>query len=311
MPPNTVQKQQKKQIKVLYIATLVLLLPIFAASYYLYTKSADDQAVVLPEEKPTRIAVDLKKVQTTAHAAFVVSLNDDTVMYQKNQDKQLPLASITKIMTALIAEDQQNSDTVPVHKMPEQTYGDARLAEGEQWKKDDLISYTLVTSSNDGAHSLSTGTRSNASFIDSMNRMASTIGLTNTKFYNETGLDNEIEDIPGSRGTAKDISKLLSYVVRHDLPVYEKTKYETAYVESPTGLTVAHNTNEVADSIVGLLVSKTGYTDLAGGNLAIVADMGLNEPTAFVVLHSSKDSRFEDVLSLQKEYFAQVAANMR
>lgn len=312
MPPaSRIQNQKKKQIKVLYITTLVLLLPLFASIYYLYTMSKDNDVAALPAEEVKKIPVSLQNVQTTAHAAFVVSLAGDSVYYEKNPDKQLPLASITKLMTAKVAEDQSNADTVAVHKMSEQTYGDARLAEGEQWKKDELIAYTLVTSSNDGAHSLSTDTKSNAAFVDSMNRLASTIGLTNTRFYNETGLDNELQDVPGSRGTAKDISKLLSYLVKTDLPLFEKTKYNTAYVESPNGLTTAHNTNEVANQITGLLVSKTGYTDLAGGNLAIVADMGLNEPTAFVVLHSSKESRFEDVLKLQEEYFAQVADNMR
>ncbi len=303
--------EQKKQIKVLYIATLVLLLPLFASLYYLYDKSKDAEVVTAPVETIEPISVTLQNVNTTAHAAFVVSLNNDRVLYEKHPDKQLPLASITKLMTAKVAEDQSEGGITSVRKMPDPTYGDAKLAEGDQWQTENLIAYTLVTSSNDGAHSLSTGTNSRVSFVDSMNKLASVIGLTNTKFYNETGLDNELQDVPGSRGSAKDISMLLSYLVKTDLSLYEKTKYNTAYVQSPAGLTAAKNTNEVASQIVGLLVSKTGYTDLAGGNLAIVADMGLNEPTAFVVLHSSKESRFDDVLNLQKEYFAQVANRMR
>lgn len=311
MPPSTIQNEKKKQIKVLYTATLVLLLPLFASVYYLYDKSKEQEIVTLPSETIEKAHVDLSAVNTTAHSAFVVSLADDRVFYEKNPDKQLPLASITKLMTAKVAEEQGPDETIAVHKMPEQTYGDARLAEGDEWEKKELIAYTLVTSSNDGAYSLSTGTKSQRAFVDSMNQLASTIGLTSTRFYNETGLDNEIQAVPGSKGTAKDISKLLSYLVKTDLDLYEKTKYNTAYVESPAGLTTAKNTNEVANQITGLLVSKTGYTDLAGGNLAIVADMGLNEPTAFVVLHSSKESRFQDVLDLQKAYFAQVEAGMR
>lgn len=310
MQPNLLKNEQRRQIKVLYTATLVLLLPLFVSIYYLYDKSKQEEIVDLPVETVEPISVNLQKVSTTAHAAFVVSLNSDTVLYEKNPDKQLPLASITKLMTAQVAEND-TSDTVTVQKMPDPTYGDSKLAQGDTWQKDNLIAYTLVTSSNDGAHSLSTGTQNQPAFIDRMNTLASAIGLTNTRFYNETGLDDELQAVPGSRGTAKDISTLLSYLVKNDLSLYEKTKYETAYVESPYGTAIAKNTNEVADQIVGLLVSKTGYTDLAGGNLAIVADMGLNEPTAFVVLHSSKESRFEDVLNLQEEYFAQVAARMR
>ena len=310
MPPNQFKSEQQRQIKVLYITTLVLLLPLFVSIYYLYDSSKDTELVALPIETVEPIEVNLQKVNTTAHAAFVLSLNDDRVLYQKNPDKQLPLASITKLMTAQVAENDA-SDTVTVQKMADPTYGDTKLAQGDTWQKENLIAYTLVTSSNDGAHSLSSGTQNQPAFIDRMNALASTIGLTNTRFYNETGLDDEFQSVPGSRGSAKDISTLLSYLVTNDLSTFEKTKYETAYVDSPYGTTVAKNTNEVANQFVGLLVSKTGYTDLAGGNLAIVADMGLNEPTAFVVLHSSKESRFEDVLDLQEEYFAQVAARMR
>jgi D-alanyl-D-alanine carboxypeptidase len=311
MPPNSLKKEQQKQIRVLYATTLVLLLPLFASIYFLYDKSKESEVTALPVETAVTIPVNLEKVNTTAHAAFVVGLGEHkTVFYEKNPDKRLPLASITKLMTAQVAENDA-TETVTVQKMPDPTYGDSKLAEGETWQKENLIAYTLVTSSNDGAYSLSTGTRNQTAFVDRMNALASTIGLVDTRFYNETGLDDELESVPGSRGTAKDISTLLSYLVKNDLSLYEKTKYETAYVQSPHGTAVAKNTNEVADQIVGLLVSKTGYTDLAGGNLAIVADMGLNEPTAFVVLHSSKESRFDDILKLQDEYFAQVAARMR
>jgi D-alanyl-D-alanine carboxypeptidase len=144
-----------------------------------------------------------------------------------------------------------------------------------------------------------------------MNALVSSIGLTDTHFYNETGLDNDNTGVPGSKGTAQDMSKILSYLVKNDLPVYEKTKHAQITVSSPEGTYVAKNTDEVTNKIIGLLVSKTGYTDLAGGNLAIVADMGLNEPVAFVVLKSSKESRFEDILKLQNEYFAQVRKNMQ
>jgi D-alanyl-D-alanine carboxypeptidase len=292
------------------MTTLVLFLPLFGALYYLYSTSEKPPVAELQQETVAPLSVDLQEVSTTAYSAFVVSLNTEKILYQKQPDKLLPLASITKLITTKVAEDQTESNQVSVSKMIDPTYGDAKLTQGQQWDKGDLIAYTLITSSNDGAHSLSTGTQA-TSFVDSMNKLASTIGLTSTRFYNETGLDNDEAGIPGSKGTAKDVSKLLSYLVKNDIELYEKTKHDTALISSPTGVTLAENTNEVTNQIVGLLVSKTGYTDIAGGNLAIVADMGLNEPTAFVVLHSSKEARFDDVLKLQQEYFTQVAEKMR
>jgi len=60
----------------------------------------------------------------------------------------------------------------------------------------------------------------------------------------------------------------------------------------------ANNTNKALGEIPGLIAGKTGFTDLADGNLAIMFDAGVGHPVAVVVLHSSKDGRFEDVKRL-------------
>jgi D-alanyl-D-alanine carboxypeptidase len=304
---------QNKQIKVLYMTTLVLLLPLFTGLYFLYSQDSRPKTPVVEQETITPISINLKDVQITAHAAFVVSLNTHDILYQKNQDKLLPLASLTKLVTAKVTHDQIKDDKIAINKLQEfAEYGDARLQEGQKWNAQDLIDYTLMTSSNDGAHSLSSASAASPlAFTKNMNALVSSIGLTSTHFYNETGLDNDVTGVPGSKGTAQDMSKILSYLVKNDLSVYEKTKHAQITVSSPEGAYLAKNTNEITNKITGLLVSKTGYTDLAGGNLAIVADMGLNEPVAFVVLKSSRESRFEDILKLQDEYFAQVRKNMQ
>lgn len=312
MQLNNLITIQGKQIKVLYLTTLVLFLPLFAGVYFLYVQDSRSNETVSTPEPVTIIPVNLDLVQTTAHSAIVVALNTDTILYQKNPAKSLPLASLTKLVTAQVSHQQTEGDEVIINKMKELAqYGDSNLINGEQWNKDELIDYTLITSSNDGAHSLSSDSKNASSFVQDMNRLVAAIGLIDTHFYNESGLDNDITGVPGSKGTAQDVSKILSYLVKNDLPLFEKTKHSSITVSTPEGLHTATNTNDVANAITGLLVSKTGYTDLAGGNLAVVADMGLNEPTAFVVLKSSKEARFNDVLKLQNEYFAQVREGMR
>jgi len=292
------------------MATLILFLPLFGSLFFLYhNQKAEPQTEILTEEVAP-ISITLDTVKTTATSAIVVSLNSGNILYQKQPNKLLPLASLTKLVTAKVAEDQTPQENVVIQKMTDQSYGDFKLGNGQSWNKEDLIAYTLITSSNDGAYTLSKSSEA-TSFVDSMNSLASTIGLTSTRFYNETGLDNDDAGIPGSKGTAKDVSALLSYLLKNDLNLYEKTKYSNIYIPSPSGQILAQNTNDAADKITGLLLSKTGYTDTAGGNLAVVADMGLNEPTAFVVLHSSKEDRFEDVLALQENYFAQIRDSMR
>jgi D-alanyl-D-alanine carboxypeptidase (penicillin-binding protein 5/6) len=303
---------KNNQIRVLYLSTLVLLLPIFSGIYFLFIEDGKKEEVYLQPEQIEKISVSLDKIQTTAHAAIVVDLNSSNVLYQKNADKSLPLASLTKLVTAQVAQTQIDAPTVSIDKMQEfAEYGDQTLSQNQNWDKEELIQYTLMTSSNDGAHSLATNSKNAPAFVENMNNLVATIGLLNTRFYNETGLDNDVSGIIASKGTAQDVSKILSYLIKHDLSLYEKTQHATSAFLSSAGTQIATNTNETVDQIPGILVSKTGYTDLAGGNLAVVADMGLNEPVAFVVLKSSKEARFEDVLKLQEEYFAQLRERMR
>lgn len=303
---------KKKQIRVLYLSTLVLLLPIFSGVYFLFVEETKREEVYVEPEPVEQISVSLNQVQTIAHAAFVISLNSNNVLYQKNADKSLPLASLAKLVTAQVAQTQIDTPTVTIKKMQEfAEYGDQALSQNQNWDKEKLIQYTLITSSNDGAHSLAKNSKNSEMFTDNMNNLVASIGLLNTRFYNETGLDNDDSGVIASKGTAQDISKLLSYILKNDLALYEKTQHAASAFFSSSGNQIATNTNETVDKIPGILVSKTGYTDLAGGNLAIVADMGLNEPVAFVVLKSSKEARFDDVLKLQEEYFTQVRERMR
>jgi D-alanyl-D-alanine carboxypeptidase len=314
MRTKTFNSIQKRQIRVLYYATLVLFLPLFAGIFFLFTKDSQKDSMegykveeVIPKD------ISLSSVNTTAHSAFVMNLNTGNVLYEKNSNKLLPLASLTKLVTAKVAYDNLSVDKLTIEKsedFPE--YGDSRLQNGEYWNSSDLITYTLLTSSNDGAHSLlKNSTNTTFSFTQKMNSFVATIGLSQTEFKNETGLDNDATGVPNTKGTAQEFAKLLSYLTKNDLALFEKTKHSHIFLNTPDGVQDTVNTNSEVNNIVGILMSKTGYTDLAGGNLAIVTDMGLNEPTAFVVLKSSRESRFDDILKLQENYFEQLRQGMK
>jgi D-alanyl-D-alanine carboxypeptidase len=305
---------QRQQIKVLYYATLALFLPLCAGIFFLISKEQKQQETAIDEVEIIQpIKISLENTTTTAHSAFVINLETGEVLYEKNPDKLLPLASLTKLITAKVADDEIQSTTLKVHKLQEfAQYGDAQLSEGQTWDKDELIAYTLLTSSNDGAYSLSTNASSNTeNFTNKMNTMTAAIGLSQMSFKNETGLDYDAAGIPNTKGTAREMGEILKHLLKNNIELFEKTRHSNTTVQAPQGTMSVSNTNEFADKIPGLLLSKTGYTDLAGGNLAIVADMGLNEPVAFVVLKSSKESRFEDVLKLQEAYFAQIREQMK
>ena len=168
MRTRNLAKAKSKQIRVLYMATLVLFLPLFVGIYFLYLEDKKTPDIAQPDTVE-EISVNLNSTSIDAYSAIVVSLNTQKIMYEKNAEKQLPLASLTKLVTAKVADDQISTKNVSIDKMTDSVeYGDPQLLEHEVWDKKNLIQYTLITSSNDGAHSLAQNSKSPHSFIQNM-----------------------------------------------------------------------------------------------------------------------------------------------
>jgi serine-type D-Ala-D-Ala carboxypeptidase (penicillin-binding protein 5/6) len=231
-------------------------------------------------------------------------------IFSKNPDLPLPLASLTKVMTAITAEQNLDADSkiaiIREYLAPE---GDSRLIVGDYWKAKDLRDFTLLTSSNDGAFALASvmkaGRNSDAEnavssrkeFIKEMNETALKIGLLNSKFFNEHGLDRET-DQGGAYGSAYDMAILFKYALKNHPQILEATKYKKLEFSTDGGNYLAENTNIIANKIPNLIASKTGFTELAGGNLVVAFDAGLGRPIIISVLGSSEQGRFSDVLQL-------------
>ena len=131
-----------------------------------------------------------------------------------------------------------------------------------------------------------------------MNRTANELKLRDLHFFNETGLDLG-DASAGAYGSAHDVAKLLAYITKEAPEILEATRYDSMEFTSLENLPhVATNTNIIARLIPGLIGSKTGFTDLAGGNLAITFDAGLGYPIVVVVLGSTIDDRFTDTEAL-------------
>ena len=131
-----------------------------------------------------------------------------------------------------------------------------------------------------------------------MNRLADEIGMTKAYFLNASGLDVSSTE-SGAYASARDIAKLFTYAASSSLHVLSATTENGVLLSHDGGdTTAATNTNEALGDIPGLIMGKTGYTDLAGGNLAVVYGVGLAHPIVTVVLGSTRDGRFEDVRKL-------------
>ena len=245
-----------------------------------------------------------------ARSAYVLDVAQNKIIYQKNETAQLPLASLTKLMTALIAVEMLLKDShITIRKEFLEEEGDTGLLVNESWKLQNLLDMSLVVSSNDaarsvasvvGAFSLKTEdyTLGRKDFIEKMNTRAKELGLQETYFINESGLD--VNNTSGGYGSAIDVANLMKYILINKPELLEATKYMTVTTDSFSKSHIVENTNTEVNKILGLIASKTGYTTLAGGNLAVVFDASIGRPIIIVVLGSTEHGRFSDVEALVK-----------
>lgn len=266
------------------------------------THSVSKQTAAVPSQKKEEINRNaFSDVSISGRAAYVIDLSTNTVLFEKNATVQLPLASLTKIMTVLVSSDILSPETdITISEEMLAPEGDTGLQVGDSWSLHELMALTLIASSNDGAEALASVASSEKSrdITSLMNEKAKAIGLTETFFANPTGLDVSGTQ-GGSYGSARDMAKLFAYAIQYNLPIVEYSRRASYVGKSEQGGTVSvSNTNELVNSIPGLLASKTGFTDLAGGNLVVVFDRGLAQPVIIAVLGSTQEGRFSDVAEL-------------
>ncbi len=263
---------------------------------------------LIEESQPETIYEDpFRNVRVKGRAAFVWDVREQKILFNKNSDEVLPLASITKLMTALVAyELLEDESKVNVTIDAIKTDGDSGLTDGESFSLRGITDMVLIASSNDGAAALALAAGNavegsidpNKLFVHAMNLRASELGLTNTRFKNATGLDISQTEA-GAYSSARDVALLMEYLIVNYPQVTRLTTTDATRVYNENGAYhEVENTNEVVDDIEGLLASKTGFTELAGGNLVVAFEAGLNRPIIAVVLGSTFNERFTDILAL-------------
>lgn len=301
---------QEIKLFVILATTLLILL----VAYFIFGISKRDSSTV--SDVASRA---FPEVNLTAKSAYVYDIRTKTVLFAKNENTRMSLASLTKVMSALVADDLSSPEgTITINQDALTAEGDSGLYRDERWLLKDILDFSLLSSSNDGirAVALSLGALSSATasqeeiindFVREMNKKAGEIGLMNTYFRNETGLD-ESEVRGGAYGTARDMSSLMQYILEHKPELLSATSEPNGVFASiDERLHTAKNTNSITNQIPGLIASKTGATDTAGGNLVIVFDPELGRPIVVSVLGSTEKGRFADVEALvgaSMEYIA-------
>lgn len=220
---------------------------------------------------------ELEPPPVSAKAALVVEFGSSTgsrVVHAHNESRPLPIASMTKLMTALVASElYAPRDTVVVGELAAAGKGLSGLYRaGDAFYMEDALYALLMASHNEMANALAQKT-SEEYFVARMNERAGLLGMTRTRFVNASGLDPDVGEINTS--SASDMAVLLRYIYqeRPELFAVLSTKQRLFNKQSGAFVTTLSNTNALlgGGSALPVVGGKTGETPLSGHNLAAIA----------------------------------------
>lgn len=230
----------------------------------------------------------------SASSAVILDLDSAQVLYSSGPGDIRAMASLTKLMTALIIVENHKLDewvTVPP-AVASATGSMLHLREGQQLTVGDLLSGLLVPSANDAAITLAVyHSGSVPAFVKLMNQRARELGLKDTGFVNPTGLDDF-----GQNSTARDLAWLTMYVLRQP-DIVERMGLTQTTITTKGGSTysLAHTHQLLKKEDTAITAGKTGTTDLAKECLISIVERG-GRRTLVVLLHS--EDRYGDMEKL-------------
>ena len=236
-----------------------------------------------------------------AKAAFVYDFTNKTTLDAKNADAPLPLASLTKLMTIRLTLQSVSPEKlytiVPSDLASEASIG---FNVGDEYAVRELLKAALIESSNNAAVMLAHATGLSApDFLLAMNAQAKSLGLSSLKYDSVTGLDTDNDSVATAFGSAHDILMLLDRDYADYPSVMAYGTHETDTIYSSTGKSIPLVATDKAIPELPLLVAgKTGYTDVAGGNLAVLWKDPTGRLLGASVLGSTEDGRFADMVKL-------------
>lgn len=292
----------------LLVAILVLVIAVpmsdfakaAAAGEPAYRNRPGDQSYV-PGELVKRVA-NPRELKLKSHVALVYDERDDVVLYQQNANRLRPIASLTKLMTAMVLIDA-NLDMDEVIKVTREDrdtirYSRTRLPVGSSLRRGDLLLMALAASENRAAFALSrTYPGGTEKFVQAMNDKAKFLGLTSTRFADAAGLKN------GNVSTAEEVLMLARVASQYNLIREYTTTAKDSIVDEETGKEIRFaNTNRLVrkDDDGNIELSKTGFTSDAGN--CIVMKFSINQrPLILVLLNSwGKLSKYGDTNRIKR-----------
>lgn len=240
-------------------------------------------------------------IETTARSAVVFDRDAGEILFEKNSREKISLASLTKLMTALVALDE-NPDwdkIIRLTRADDRDGGIVYARSPEDVTVNDLFQMTLVGSVNNAAMALARSTGlTGEGFVAKMNDKAEDLGLKNTVFADPTGL------LPENQSTARDVAKLLASAMEKE--EIKKSVVQKKYIFSPIGSKKTYyvkSTDELLWSFLNeapytFIGGKTGYIEESGYNLAVEVERDGHRVVIVVLGSASAEDRFKEIKGL-------------
>ncbi len=233
----------------------------------------------------------IQKPIISAQSAITYDLIEEKVLFEKDSNKKVPMASLTKVMTAIVAiENKRDDDRYIVYSRALVGENSMGLSASEILNLEELLYGLILPSGNDAAETLAhnyAGGREQ--FIKAMNNKAKSLGLSNTHFNNPSGLEGD----GNQYATAHDLLVITRYALLN-YPLFRKvvSTVEYSIPQSPThGSYYLVNDTNLLTSYIGVKGVKTGYTPEAG--LCLVTYLEYRNHKIIAVLLGSSDRRAE------------------
>lgn len=243
-----------------------------------------------------------------AKSLFLVETESGEILYEKNADERLPIASVTKIMTMLLIMEAIDSgkitfdDMVPVSERAMSMGGSTMFLEiGEELSVKDMLKGIAVASANDGAVAMAEYIAgSETAFVEMMNKKAEELGMKNTNFVNTNGLDAE-----NHFSSARDVALMSKELMKHK-KIFE---YTTIWTDSlRDGKFQLANTNKLIRFYEGATGLKTGSTSEAKCCISATAQRDGMHLAAIVLSAQTSKERFSAAKELLDYGFANYTA---
>lgn len=247
----------------------------------------------------------LEELTVSAPSAVLQEVSTGQVLMQKDADTPRPMASVTKLMTALLVFEALDNGSITLtdttvcsKNVSSMTGSRVFLSEGEHISVEELLKGLLIASGNDAAVALAEMICGNeSSFVARMNQRAEEVGLKNTHFVNCTGLDAD-----GHATSAADLGTLSCYLLQQYPQISD---YTTIWLDSlRDGTFTLANTNKLVRYYDGCTGLKTGSTSIAKYCLSASAQRDGMQLIAVVLGAETSDQRFADARAMLDWGFA-------